>query len=62
MSFGFITFCGKLPRGAVGYLLKTLFSILSDLTLIHAWNHFKLEVNPCDGGCTFLSRVCSGSI
>ena len=46
MSFGFITFCGKLPWGAFGYFFNTFFSKITDLTLIFTWNRLKLEVNP----------------
>lgn len=44
MSFGFITFGGKLPRGAFGYFIFFLLNM--GFNVIFTWNCLKLEVNP----------------
>lgn len=60
VSFGFITFYGKLPRELLDmFFFYKYFFLIWNLTLILTRNRLKLEVNPYVEGCTLFRRISS---
>lgn len=53
VSFGFITFCGKLPRGAFGYL-KNIFLLNIGSNLDFYLESLETGGKSLSRGCTFL--------